>query len=147
MGGRLTQDEIEKMLEEADKYKEEDDLTLGEMAARENLKLHLHRARKALEETRQSKIPKGDRGRLEKTAEEVQEWMESRSTGATKEEVELKQKELESAMNTIMLRINLSQTDFWEQKLDIPVGEKTIANGGCFLESGLDIRLLMDGPD
>merc|ERR1712217_449119 len=41
--GRLTQSQIEKMLEEADKYKEEDELARGEMIARENLRVYMTR--------------------------------------------------------------------------------------------------------
>lgn len=64
-----------------------------------------------------------------------------------KEDFEMMQKELESAMNTIMLRINQTTSDFWEQELNLPPGEKTIENGGFFLETGLDIRELIEDPD
>jgi len=145
--GRLSQAQIEKMLEEADKFKEEDELARGEMIAREALRVYITRTKKALEEIDQSKITKRDRERLETKLEEVEGWIEKKGQRATKEECESKQRELESAMNTIMLRINRSQTDFWEQQIVLPPGEKTIENGGFFLDSGLDIRELIEDPD
>merc|ERR1712113_451182 len=39
--GRLTQAQIEKMLEEADRYKDDDDLARGEMIAREALRVYM----------------------------------------------------------------------------------------------------------
>jgi len=135
------------MLEEADKFKEEDELARGEMIAREALRVYITRTKKALEEIDQSKITKRDRERLETKLEEVEGWIEKKGQRATKEECESKQRELESAMNTIMLRINRSQTDFWEQQIVLPPGEKTIENGGFFLDSGLDIRELIEDPD
>mmetsp|Transcript_85305 Transcript_85305/g.236365 ORF Transcript_85305/g.236365 Transcript_85305/m.236365 type:complete len:681 (+) Transcript_85305:232-2274(+) len=145
--GRLTQTQIEAMLEEAEKYKDEDELARGEMIAKEALRVYMTRTRKALEDIDESKIMKRDRERLEAKLEEVQEWIEKRSAKAGKEDFEARQKELESAMNAIMLRINRAHTDFWEQQVNLAEGEKTIENGGFFLESGLDIRELIEDPD
>merc|ERR1712187_391537 len=48
--GRLTQSQIEAMLEEAEKYKDEDDLARGEMIAKEALRVYMNRTRQALED-------------------------------------------------------------------------------------------------
>jgi len=145
--GRLTQAQIEKMLVDADTYKEDDDLARGEMMAKEALRTYMARARKALGDIDESKIMKRDRERLEKKLEEVDEWLDKGAAKAGKEEFEGRQKELESAMNAIMLRINRSHTDFWENVVTLPDGEKTVENGGFLLESGLDIRDLIEDPD
>jgi len=145
--GRLSQSQIEAMLEEAEKYKDEDELARGEMVAKEALKVYMTRTRKALEDIEESKITKRDRERLETKLEEVDKWLEKGSAKAGKEDFEAKQKELESAMNAIMLRINRVHTDFWEQQVSLAEGEKTVENGGFFLESGLDLRELIEDPD
>merc|ERR1712190_67838 len=145
--GRLTQNQIEQMLAEAEMYKDEDDLARGEMIAKEALRVYMQRTRKALEEIDEAKIMKRDKERLEKKLEETDEWLAKGSAKAGKEDFESKQKELESAMNAIMLRINRAHTDFWEQQVNLPEGEKTIENGGFYLESGLDIRDLIEDPD
>jgi len=145
--GRLTQTQIEAMLEEAELYKDEDELARGEMVAKEALKAYMLRTRKALEDIDDSKILKRDRERLETKLEEVQHFLDKGATKAGKEDFEAKQKELESALNAIMLRINRAHTDFWEQQVTLAEGEKTIENGGFFLECGLDIRELIEDPD
>mmetsp|Transcript_95335 Transcript_95335/g.221264 ORF Transcript_95335/g.221264 Transcript_95335/m.221264 type:complete len:687 (-) Transcript_95335:113-2173(-) len=145
--GRLTQAQIEAMLDEAEKYKDEDELARGEMVAKEALKVYMTRTRKAMEDIDESKILKRDRERLESKLEEVEQWLQKGSNKAGKEDFEARQKELESAMNAIMLRINRAHTDFWEQQVMLPEGEKTIENGGFYLESGLDIRELIEDVD
>merc|ERR1712217_135066 len=145
--GRLTQAQIEAMLEEAEKYEDEDDLARGEMVAKEALRVYMQRTRKALEDIDEAKIMKRDKERLEKKLEETDEWLAKGAAKAGKEDFESKQKELESAMNAIMLRINRAHTDFWEQQVDLPEGEKTMDNGGFYTESGLDIRDIIEDPD
>jgi len=145
--GRLTQSQIEAMLEDAEQYKDEDELARGEMIAKEALKVYMQRTRKALEDIEEGKILKRDRERLEAKLEEVQHWLEKGSNKAGKEDFEAKQKELESAMNAIMLRINRAHTDFWEQQVNLPDGEKTVEHGGFYLECGLDVRDLIEDPD
>jgi len=145
--GRLTQSQIEKMLEEADKYKDEDQLAKGEIMAREGLKIYMTRTRKAMEDIDETKMTQRDRERLNRKLEETEEWLKKNAYKGGKEDFEMMQKELESAMNTIMLRINQTTSDFWEQEVNLPPGEKTIENGGFFLETGLDIRELIEDPD
>merc|ERR1712184_83824 len=116
------------------------------MVAKENLRVYMQRTRKALEDIDEAKIMKRDKERLEKKLEETDEWLAKGSAKAGKEDFEGKQKELESAMNAIMLRINRGLDDFWEQRVTLPDGEKTVADGGFFLESGLDIRELIEDP-
>eukprot|EP00442_Polarella_glacialis_P035752 CAMPEP_0115152958 /NCGR_PEP_ID=MMETSP0227-20121206/66451_1 /TAXON_ID=89957 /ORGANISM="Polarella glacialis, Strain CCMP 1383" /LENGTH=685 /DNA_ID=CAMNT_0002563627 /DNA_START=27 /DNA_END=2084 /DNA_ORIENTATION=+ len=146
--GRLSQSQIERMLEEAEKYKDEDDLARGEMISREELRIYMVRTRKAMEDIDEDKILKRDRERLEGKLNEVDEWLTKSGPKAGKDDFEAKQKELESAMNTIMLRIYRSaETDFWEQQVTLGEGEKTIEQGGFFLDSGLDIRELIEDPD
>lgn len=145
--GRLTQSQIEKMLEEADNHKEEDALAQGEIMAKESLKAYMTRTRQAMEDIDEEKMTKRDRERLNRKLEETEQWLKKQAFKAGKEEFEVMQKELESAMNTIMLRINQTTSDFWEQEVNLPPGEKTIENGGYFLDSGLDIRELIEDPD
>merc|ERR1712072_354271 len=145
--GRLTQAQIEKMLEEADKYKDGDALAKGEIMAKESLKAYMVRLRQAMEDIDESKMTQRDRERLNRKLEETEQWLKKQGFKAGKEDFEIMQKELESAMNTIMLRINQTTSDFWEEHVNLPPGEKTIENGGFFLDCGLDIRELIEDPD
>eukprot|EP00420_Gonyaulax_spinifera_P020040 CAMPEP_0197889576 /NCGR_PEP_ID=MMETSP1439-20131203/24413_1 /TAXON_ID=66791 /ORGANISM="Gonyaulax spinifera, Strain CCMP409" /LENGTH=685 /DNA_ID=CAMNT_0043509559 /DNA_START=75 /DNA_END=2132 /DNA_ORIENTATION=+ len=146
--GRLSQSQIEAMLEDAEKYKDEDELARGEMIAKEALLAYTSRTRQALEDIDESKTLPQDRARLTKRLNEVTRWIDSADAAkAGKEDYELKQKELESAMNAIMLHINREKTDFWEDQVELCEGQQTIENGGFFFESGLDIRDLIEDPD
>lgn len=145
--GRLTQAQIERMLQEAAENREDDDLARSEMLARESLKTYMMRTTKALEDIDASKIRDRDREALVRKLEDVEEWLTKNGGRAEKAEYEEKQKELECAMNVIMLRINQGGPDFWEDQTGLPPGEKYVDNGGFFLYSGFDLRNLLEDPD
>merc|ERR1712217_20078 len=146
--GRLTQSQIEAMLEEAEKYKEEDELARSEIIAKEALRVYVDRVKQALEEIDEAKTIPQDRARLTKKLNEVRRWINSADAAkAQKDDLELKQRELETAWNAIMLHINRETVDFWENQGSLSEGQKTIENGGFFFKSGLDIRDLIEDPD
>lgn len=145
--GRLTQAQIEQMLEEADKYKDEDELSRNEILAREQLTVYMNRTRKALADIDEDKIRPRDRELLEKKLEDTETWVDMRGSKSSVEECTEKQAELEAAMHAIMLRINRTETDFWEKQVSLPPGEKTVEQGGFFLESGFDLRELIEDVD
>lgn len=146
--GRLTQAQIEKMLLEAETYKGEDEITRGDMVAMEALKVYMSRTRKALEDIDPSKIQQKDRERLETKLTETDQWLDSIAcTKAGKEDFEARQKQLESAMNTIMLKISRANDDIWDQQVVLHEGERTIENGGFFLNCGIDVRDLLLDPE
>merc|ERR1712039_78192 len=146
--GRLSQKDIEKMLEEAEKYKGEDAITKGDLAAKESLRVYMSRVTDALGHIDQSKITGKDRERIDNKLADVTSWLDSiASAKAVKQDFDACQKALEAAFNTIMMKINRTDDDIWEQNAIIPDGEKTIANGGYFLHCGVDIRELMPDPE
>merc|ERR1711920_1210555 len=145
--GRLSQNQIEKMLDEADKYKDEDELAKGEIVAKESLKAYVVRLRKAVEDITEDKLLQRDRDRLFRKVEEAEEWIRKEAAKSAREDFEAKQKELEAVMYVIMLRINRTLKDFWEDRVDLAEGQLFIEQGGFFLASGLDIRELIEDPD
>lgn len=145
--GRLSQSDIEKMLEDADKYKDDDDLARGEMVAKEALIAYVERTWKALEEIDEAQVLKRDKEKLERGLWETDEWLKRGTAKAGMEDFQSKQKELESAMNAIMLRVNRAHTEIWEEQVELPEGVKTIENGGSYVDSGLDICDLVEDPE
>eukprot|EP00933_Yihiella_yeosuensis_P028760 TRINITY_DN22583_c0_g1_i1.p1 TRINITY_DN22583_c0_g1~~TRINITY_DN22583_c0_g1_i1.p1 ORF type:complete len:692 (+),score=167.07 TRINITY_DN22583_c0_g1_i1:77-2077(+) len=144
--GRLSQVEIQKMLLEAEKYKGEDEISKGDVAAKEALKVYMKRLEKALFDIDEKKMEKKDRERLEGKLQEAEKWLEKDGLKVGKEEFEAKQKELEAAMNTVMMRISRAQSEFWDQQVTLHEGEKLIKDGGFLLECGVDIRELIEEP-
>jgi L1 cell adhesion molecule like protein len=84
--GRLSKEEIERMVEESEKYKNEDDQIREKIEARNQLDSYLYSVRNTpdLSEDKKAKI------------KEVEEWCDQNATTATKEDFMEKQKELEA---------------------------------------------------
>jgi len=144
--GRLSQAQIEKMLADAEEFKDEDELAMGEMQAREELKSYLNRARQAIDDIG-DKVTEVERENMTSKLKSANEWFSTRGERSTKEECEAKQKDVEIWMNVIMMRINRAETDFFSHKVDLPDGENTVYEGGYFLGCGKDIRDLIDKPE
>jgi len=102
--GRLSKEEIERMLAEAEKYKEEDAAEASRIAAKNGLESYAYSLRNTInEQSASEKLEAGDRETLKKAVDETVEWLDSNTT-ATKEEFEARQKELESVANPIMMK-------------------------------------------
>jgi len=102
--GRLSKEEIERMLAEAEKYKEEDAAEASHIAAKNGLESYAYSLRNTINEpSAAEKLDQNDRDVLKKSVDETVEWLDSNTT-ATKEEFEAKQKELEGVANPIMMK-------------------------------------------
>jgi heat shock 70kDa protein 1/2/6/8 len=90
--GRLSKEEIERMLSEAEKYKEEDEKEAARIAAKNGLESYAYSLRNTLNDEKvDEKLDAGDKEKLKKAIDETVEWLDSNLT-ATKEEFEDKQK-------------------------------------------------------
>jgi len=102
--GRLSKEEIERMLSEAEKYKEEDEKEAARIAAKNGLESYAYSLRNTLNDEKvDEKLDAADKEKLKKAIDETVEWLDSNLT-ATKEEFEDKQKELESVANPVMMK-------------------------------------------
>mmetsp|Transcript_128703 Transcript_128703/g.223199 ORF Transcript_128703/g.223199 Transcript_128703/m.223199 type:complete len:668 (+) Transcript_128703:143-2146(+) len=140
--GRLSQDQIEKMLEDADKNKEEDDLARGEQAIREVLVAYVAKSKEALNEFT-NKISGKDKERLQKMLDEAETWLAQAGQKANRQDLEAVKKDLENGMNAIMLRTTRQQKDFWEEEVEVEKDQR-LENGGWLTGSGLDLRSLIE---
>mmetsp|Transcript_144332 Transcript_144332/g.462358 ORF Transcript_144332/g.462358 Transcript_144332/m.462358 type:complete len:683 (+) Transcript_144332:117-2165(+) len=146
--GRLSQREIERMLADAETYKQQDGMARDEMVARESLKGYMARLRKALEDFDESKMSQKERGMIVVKLADVDKWLKNAGDKSTKQECEEKQREVECAWNVIMIRVNQALNDFWDEQ--IVEGQEKIVfveDGGFHLHTGFDLRELMDDPD
>lgn len=146
--GRLSQREIERMLADAETYKQQDGMARDEMVARESLKGYMARLRKALEDFDESKMSQKERGMIVVKLADVDKWLKHAGDKSTKQECEEKQREVECAWNVIMIRVNQALNDFWDEQ--IVEGQEKIVfveDGGFHLHTGFDLRELMDDPD
>lgn len=102
--GRLSQKDIDRMVEEAERYKAEDDKQRERVAARNQLEGYVFGLKQAVAEAGE-KLSSEDKATVERECEECLRWLES-NTLAEKEEYEDRQKRLSSVCSGIMSRLH-----------------------------------------
>jgi len=102
--GRLSKEEIERMLAEAEKYKEEDELEAGRISAKNGLESYAYSLKNTLADAKvDEKLEAADKDALKAEIDKTVAWLDE-SQQATKEEYEEHQKELEAVANPIMMK-------------------------------------------
>jgi len=103
--GRLTEDEIERMVEEAERYKAEDDANRERVNAKNGLENYAYNLKNSLDDEKlKGKFSEEDRSALMAKIDDTLQWIDS-NQASQKEEFEEKQKELEGAANPIMAKL------------------------------------------
>ena len=102
--GRLSEDDIERMVQEAEEFAEEDKRTKKKVDARNALEGYCYSLKNSLEDEEKGiadKISEEDKESMEEAIKEALEWLDDNQE-ADKEDYEAKQKELENIANPIM---------------------------------------------
>lgn len=97
--GRLSKEDIERMLAEAEKFKAEDEAEAGRIHAKNGLESYAYSLKNTISEGKLS-ISDDDKQKVQSKVEEVINWLDNNQT-ATKEEYESEQKELEGYVQSI----------------------------------------------
>eukprot|EP00963_Diacronema_lutheri_P002416 scaffold155_cov347-Pavlova_lutheri.AAC.95 len=103
--GRLSKDEIERMVQDAEKYKAEDEEHRARIEAKNQLENYAYNMKNTLgEEAVAQKISAEDKATIEKAIEEAISWLDGNQL-AEKDEFEDKMKELEGICNPIIQKL------------------------------------------
>ncbi|KAI9172927.1 Hsp70 chaperone [Blastocladiella emersonii ATCC 22665] len=103
--GRLSKEEIERMVAEAEKYKKEDEEAASRIQAKNGLESYAYNLRNTLNDDKVAgKMDAADKETLNKAIDETISWLDGNQEGA-KDEYEHKQKELEGVANPIMTKL------------------------------------------
>jgi heat shock 70kDa protein 1/2/6/8 len=103
--GRLSKDDIERMVQEAEKYKSEDEAQRKKVDARNGLENYAYSLRNTLTDPNVAgKLPEEDKTKLDAAIKATLDWIEANQL-AEVDELEHQQKELESIANPIMTRM------------------------------------------
>ncbi|XP_066137479.1 heat shock protein 68-like [Euwallacea fornicatus] len=102
--GRLSQREIERMLDEAEKYKEEDIKQRDKVASRNKLESYVFGVRQAVEDTG-SKLSDSDKRKVQKECESCINWLDTNQM-AERDEYEYRLKELQKICSPIMTELH-----------------------------------------
>merc|ERR1712023_119129 len=103
--GRLSQAEIDRMVNEAEKYRAEDEANKSKVEAKNGLENYCFTMRNTLQEEKlKDKFEAGDKDKIEKAVQDALDWLDKNQM-AEKDEFEAKQKELEAVVNPIMMKV------------------------------------------
>ncbi|XP_059086288.1 heat shock 70 kDa protein 1-like [Tigriopus californicus] len=103
--GRLSKDDIEKMVQDAEKFKAEDDVQKNKIAAKNNVESYCFNMKSSLEDGQiKDKISEADRNMINEKCNETIKWLDNNQL-AEKEELEHKLKEVESVCNPIISKL------------------------------------------
>ena len=102
--GRLSKEEIERMLAEAEKFKDEDEAEGKRVAAKNGLESYAYSLRNTLADSKvDEKLDAADKEKLKSEIDKIVAWLDENQQ-ATREEYEDHQKELEAVANPIMMK-------------------------------------------
>lgn len=103
--GRLSKEDIERMVADAEKYKKQDEEAAARIQAKNGLESYAYNLRNSLnDENLKSKLEAADAEKLDKAITDTLSWIDAHHDVA-KDEFEKKQKELEGIANPIMTKL------------------------------------------
>jgi len=102
--GRLSKDEIEQMVKDAEKYASEDKNHQDRIQSKNSLESYAYSMRQTMDDEKiKDKIDAADRKKVQTKVDETIKWLDG-NPSAEKDEFEEKKKELESVCNPIMMK-------------------------------------------
>ncbi|WBW75505.1 Hsp70 family heat shock protein Ssa2 [Schizosaccharomyces osmophilus] len=103
--GRLSKEEIDRMVADAEKYKAEDEAEAARIQAKNHFESYAYSLRNSMDDPNlKDKVEASDKETIDKAVKESIEWLDNNTTAA-KDEYESKQKELEGVANPIMAKV------------------------------------------
>nr|BAE87166.1 unnamed protein product [Macaca fascicularis] len=103
--GRLSKEDIERMVQEAEKYKAEDEKQRDKVSSKNSLESYAFNMKATVEDEKlQGKINDEDKQKILDKCNEIINWLDKNQT-AEKEEFEHQQKELEKVCNPIITKL------------------------------------------
>ena len=101
--GRLSEEDIERMIKEAEAMAEEDNKVKGKIEAKNVFENYLYTLKSQIADEKQlgGKLSDDDKETLNDALKEKQQWLDTHGAEATKEEIEEQKAELEEVVNPI----------------------------------------------
>ncbi len=103
--GRLTEEEIKRMVQEAEDFAEDDKKMMENIEAKNHFESYLFSVKNGISSAG-DKLADEDKEILENKIKESQEWLDSTGTSADKEEFDSMRKELEEVCTPIMTKLH-----------------------------------------
>lgn len=103
--GRLSKAEIDRMLADAEKYREEDERQKEKISARNSLETYIFGCKQAVEDAPAGKISDSDKQMVKDKCSDAMSWLDSNNL-AEKDEFEYKLKDLQQVCGPIMAKMH-----------------------------------------
>ncbi|KNE60181.1 hsp70-like protein [Allomyces macrogynus ATCC 38327] len=121
--GRLSKEDIERMVAEAEKYKKEDEEAAARVQAKNGLESYAYNLRNTINDDKVGgKLDKDDKDKLDAAITETINWLDHNQEAA-KDEYEHKQKDLEAIANPIMTKLYAAGGAAGPSAADAPTAE------------------------
>jgi len=102
---RLSKDEIEQMVKDAEAYEEEDKAFARKVQAKNDLEAYAYSTKSSMDDEKiKGKLDQADRTKILDAVQVIQDWLDD-NTHAELDELEDKKKELEAVVNPIMTKL------------------------------------------
>lgn len=103
--GRLSKDDIDRMVNEAEQYKAEDETNRDRVGAKNGLESYVYQIKQTIEDEKlKGKLSDQDKEKILSKCKSVLDWLDKNQM-AEKEEFEHQQKELEKVCNPIITKL------------------------------------------
>jgi L1 cell adhesion molecule like protein len=102
--GRLSKDDVERMVREAEQFKADDDKQRERVAAKNQLEQLAYSYKQAVEEAGEN-LSDSDKQQVKDKCKETIEWLD-RNTSAEKEEIDYKMRELQKSCGPVMTKLH-----------------------------------------
>ena len=104
--GRLSKEDIQKMLDDAEKFKEEDQKVKERIESKNALENYIYTIKNSIDDEKlKDKFSDEDKTKLEQITSSAMEWLDNNTT-AEKDEYEAKQKEIQDECMPIMTKLH-----------------------------------------
>ncbi|PRD26771.1 UNVERIFIED_CONTAM: Heat shock protein 70 B2 [Trichonephila clavipes] len=103
--GRLSKEDIERMLNEAKQFEKEDAEQREKVASRNNLESYVYSVKQTAESAPENKLSSSDKNKVKETCDSVIQWLDN-NTLAEKDEIEHKLKEVQSELSPFMMKMH-----------------------------------------
>lgn len=109
--GRLTKEEIEKMVSDAETFAEQDKAIKDKIDAKHQLENYIYQMRNTIEDKEKlaDKIDEDDKNSISEALTEAQDWLMSNGEDAEREDLEDKMKEVQRVCDPIIAKLYQGQ--------------------------------------
>ena len=108
---RLTQEQVEEMVREAEKFKEDDERVKQKLESINQFESLLYQTKASMDNKELiEKLSDEDKTTMTETVDEAEKWFDLNRDSCTKEEIDAKQEEMRNTMMPIMTKLHQSAT-------------------------------------